>query len=178
MKSKPQQFPTLVWSDKTEAIDILLMDSKNKHRILSNPDGVSITMLIEEISKIIGVANLVNEAENADEHFFSFAISEFSDDIISWNKLLSDFKKELGYFKPHSISDPKLLLELKKNYQLDLAASALNSAYNSAIYYLAKLCNELAVNSIGVSGNLAKNDRFLKLLHSNLGEHYQIIVLL
>jgi len=177
MKTKSIQYPLIVWSDVSKSPGILLYDALETFRILTGSQVVNISTLIKEISRLCGIEDLVKAAEAGDEQFFPFPVSEFPDDDISWNKLLTELKSELGNFNPYSLTNLELLQELKKNYKLDLAASALFSVYNSVIYYLAKLSHELAVKSIGVSGSLAENSRFLTLLHNNLGGHYQIVLL-
>jgi len=171
------QYPILIWADTDAKTELVLKDNASPARIINSANKMSVLTLIAEISRITGIEDLVTEAVNGDELFFAFNIVEFPEDIIIWKTLLTELETEVGNYQSNPDATVDVQAELNRFYRLDLASSALETVYASVIYYLARLGNELAVNSLGISGNLAHNNRFIKLLTANLGEDYVIVLL-
>lgn len=170
-------YPILIWTDTKEKSQLVLKDTNKPPRIINEDNHMSIPALIEEISKITDIPDLPGAGIDGDEAFFPFKVSEFNDDLIIWNTLLEDLKKEVENYKPHPDGTAEVQAELNRLYRLDLATSALEAVYDSIIYYMAALGNDLAVKSLGVSGILTTDNRFIKLLTANLAEHYEIVLL-
>lgn len=175
------QLPMLVWSDVNTRTEIYLIDKSGESKIVNPSMSGNFDNLVSSISQILGDNNIIESSMSGDDSTYPIDPIEFQNDEIVWDDLLQAIKDCLD-LQPtlpvidtaKGIDNSDLVTELERNFKDDIAASSLDAAYDSIIHYLAHLGHDLGINSLGIDGSLAINERFRHRIIKHLNETYPI----
>lgn len=167
--------PLLVWHESPTESEILLIAAQDNISKINTSKGGNFFTLLAKISAITGQKDSLLAAIEGDELSYPIEPIELLEAELNWQPLINLIEQARALEPEYADSlSPELIAELKNNFSQDVTAAAVDAAFHSIILYLAAQANSLGITSVGVSGELALNDRFRYLIAKHLSDTFEI----